>query len=178
MHLRIRDGQAQAELTAEIDGIAREAQANRPRQTEALKARMSLLSVWLHRHIAAGHVDDMADTASTRLVRRFAQAVVRGHRRPRVMADYAEALDVTPTHLSRVCRAACGRTAADILTERKLYAARDALSRPTPPIKEIAETLGFGSAAYFSRFVVAHTGQTPRALRSGKPALLTPRSGR
>jgi AraC family transcriptional activator of pobA len=171
VHLRIRDGLAQSELTAEIDAMTRETRTIRPRQAEVLAARVGLIAVWLHRQIAAGTVDPPPDTASNRLVRRFAQAVVRDGRASRPVAAHADALDVTPTHLSRVCRAACGHTAADILTERKLHAARIALASPRPAIKDIARDLGFASAAYFSRFVVAHTGQSPRALRAGtKPS--------
>ncbi|MEO1365467.1 MAG: helix-turn-helix transcriptional regulator, partial [Pseudomonadota bacterium] len=77
----------------------------------------------------------------------------------------AAALGVTPTHLSRACKASTGRTAAELLTERTLYAARISLMETTVPIQDIARHLGFGSAAYFTRFMQQHTGQTPSALR-------------
>jgi AraC family transcriptional activator of pobA len=32
-------------------------------------------------------------------------------------------------------------------------------------LKQIAEALNFGSAAYFSRFIVKHTGKSPSSLR-------------
>ena len=163
--LRVRDAYAQAELTGEIDAMSREKQAARPRLAEALEARLQLVAVWLHRQISAGAADIPPRTAANRLARRFAQAVARDHAAPLSMAEHAAALDVTPTHLSRVCRAACGRTAADMLTERRLYAARLALEAPRPPIREIAAALGFASPAYFSRFVQTHTGCSPSALR-------------
>lgn len=169
--LRIRDGFAQAELTAEIDAMHRECQAKRPLMQDALEARAALLGIWLHRQIALGHADPQPETAAHRLVKRFAAALCRDYRSPRTIAAYAEALDVTPTHLTRCCRAACGQTAADLLAERRVHAARTALASPKPPVQEIARALGFSSAAYFTRFMQSHTGQTPSDLRAGvKPA--------
>jgi AraC family transcriptional activator of pobA len=37
---------------------------------------------------------------------------------------------------------------------------------------DIAASLGFGSAAYFSRFILHHTGHTPSQLRSAARARL------
>lgn len=91
---------------------------------------MQLVSVWLRRQIAAGAVDQAPETAATRLVARYASAVVAGYRCAAPMADYAAALHVTPTHLTYSCRTCCGRTAAEILTERKLHAA---LCNPRAP---------------------------------------------
>ncbi len=83
----------------------------------------------------------------------------------RDVADYAAALGVTPTHLTRACRAACGRTAHELLQDRLLFEARCLLSDTTLPVKDIAGRLGFGSAAYFTRAFHYQTGQTPSAFR-------------
>jgi AraC family transcriptional activator of pobA len=164
--LRIRDSFAQAELTGEIDGLAREAQMKRPLLQEALEARARLLGIWLHRQIEAGAAEPLKTGAAQRLVTRYARAITQEYRSARPMGAYAEDLDVTPTHLTRVCRQCCGKTAADLLTERKLHAARMALESPKPPVQEVAKQLGFASPAYFSRFIVTHTGKTPSTLRA------------
>lgn len=169
--LRARDSLAQAELTGTIDAMNREMSQDRSLLQEALTAHVGLIAVWLQRQSRAGSADTPKETAAQRLVRRYAQAVTRDYRKPQPMGQYAEALDVTPTHLSRVCRSCCGRTAADILTERKLHAARIALESPKPAVKEIARALGFTSPAYFTRFIQSHTGQSPSALRAAnRPA--------
>ncbi len=172
--LRVRESLAQAELTGEIDAMTRELTQDRALLQEALEAHVRLIAVWLQRQMRAGVADAPKETAAQRLVRRYAQDIVRGYASPRSMGEYAEGLDVTPTHLTRVCRKVCGRTAADLLTERKLYAARLALEAPKPAVQEIAKSLGFSSPAYFTRFVLNHTGFTPSDLRAqnrpGKPA--------
>lgn len=165
VHLRCRDALAQAELTAEIEAMQREIGGRRAFLRDALEARLTLVAVWLRRQLAAGAADQPKETASQRLVRRFAELLVRDFRTDRVMADYAGALGVTPTHLTRSCRSAAAKTAAEMITERKLYEARVMLGRAEPAIGTVAERLGFHSAAYFSRFVQSHTGQTPSALR-------------
>jgi AraC family transcriptional activator of pobA len=173
-HVRCRDSLAQAELTAEIEAMSREIGRDRLYLTDSLEAHLRLATVWLRRKIAEGAADRPKDTATQRLARRFSDLVVREFRSDRVMADYAGALGVTPTHLTRVCRAASGKTAAEIITERKLYEARVMLGQAEPPISGVAEALGFHSAAYFTRFVQSHTGQTPSSLR--KRALTTGRA--
>jgi AraC family transcriptional activator of pobA len=39
------------------------------------------------------------------------------------------------------------------------------LEETKEPAQNIARFLGFGSAAYFTRFIQQHTGQTPSKLR-------------
>ncbi|WP_326296176.1 helix-turn-helix transcriptional regulator [Mesobacterium hydrothermale] len=166
VHLRVRESLAQGELTAELDAIQRELREDRPYMAAALQARIGLVAVWLHRQVEAGSSDAPRETAAHRLVKRFAARVVAQYNTDQTMAEHAEALNVTPTHLTRVCREACGLTAADILTQRRLYEARLRLAQPRPAIQDIASDLGFTSAAYFTRFVQQHTGMTPSALRA------------
>ena len=172
-HLRIRDAQAQAELSGILDALNREQTANRVFADEAMVAQGHLLTVWLRRAMIAQDAPADGPTAAAHLVSAFSALVARDFRTGRPMADYAKALGVTPTHLTRCCRACCGLTAADILTERTVHAAREALEFGTQPIQNIASQLGFNSAAYFSRFILQNTGHTPSELRknSGKKAV-------
>ena len=164
--MRIRDSFSQAELTGEIDAMHRELMRKGELLQDSLEARARLIAIWIHRQVRAGAVETPPETAAQRLVRGFAQAVARDFRSARSMASYAEDLHVTATHLSRSCRSCCGKTAADILTERRLHAARVALESPRPPVQEVARSLGFASPAYFTRFIQTHTGQSPSALRA------------
>lgn len=175
MLLRIRDSFAQAELTGEIDAMHRELTQKRALMQDSLEARVRLLGIWLHRQIEKGAAETPKDTAAQRLARRYAQALSRDFRTAQPMAAYADALDVTPTHLSRICRQCCGKTAADLLTERKLHAARVALESPRPPVQEVAKSLGFSSAAYFTRFIQTHTGKSPSQLRTDARKMLAAR---
>ncbi len=163
--LRLRDVAAINEITSLFDAAQREATQARPLAQDALDAHVALISVWLRRQIALpDHLPAKVDAAA-RLTAAFCASVVSHHAQAMTMADHAEMLGVTPTHLSRACKASTGRTAAELLTERTLYAARIALVETKTPVQDIARHLGFGSAAYFTRFIQQHTGQTPSALR-------------
>ena len=58
-----------------------------------------------------------------------------------------------------------GRPAPALLHDRQLFEARRMLSETKIPVQDIAQALGFGSAAYFSRSFQARTGKTPTAFR-------------
>jgi AraC family transcriptional activator of pobA len=165
--LRIRDGFCQAELTGTIDTMNREITQARPYMQDALAAHLQLIGVWLQRQVKADLADHPAESAGNRLMRRFAQMVVRDYASRRNVADYANYLDVTPTYLTRVTRRCCGKTAAEVINDRKLYAARIALTTTTTPLQQISEDLGFSTPAYFSRFIQTHLGQAPSRIRTG-----------
>ena len=163
--LPIRDVHSQAEVTGILDAMQREQNAARPFMDEALTAQGALLTVWLRRAMLAGDAPAAKPDAAQRLVRAYAALVERDHRSGAPMAEYARKLGVTPTHLTRVCRQCAGLTAAELLTQRSLHAARMALERGDRPITQIAAELGFNSAGYFTRFVQHHTGHSPSGLR-------------
>ena len=167
--LRIRDVQAQNEVTGRLENMARELQLGRPFADEAARSHAALLSVWLRRHLLDSPPEPRA-SAALRLVRAFCAQVSRDHTSGKPMAAYAQDLGVTPTHLSRVCKQVTDLTAADILTQRTLHAARNKVEYSSLPFQVIAAELGFGSAAYFTRFVQNHTGHSPTALRRAQAA--------
>lgn len=165
-HIRVRDVMAQNEVTAILDNMQREQSTHRAFGDEAARAHAGLLAVWMRRMLALDeNKPNPRIPAAERLTAAFCSLVERDYRSGKPMADYAATLGVTPTHLSRACRQVGGVTAADIITERVLYAARDMLERGDLPIRLIAEMLGFSSAAYFTRFIQNQTKQTPSALR-------------
>lgn len=163
--LRVRDVLAQAELTGLLEAMQREQTGVRPFTDEAMMAHAALLTVWLRRAMIDRQDDDPELTAAQRLTMAFAALVERDFTTGKPMADYARALGVTPTHLTRACRASAGMTASELLTRRTVHAVRDLLETTDHPANRVAAMLGFKSAAYFSRFVLQHTGQTPTALR-------------
>jgi len=163
--LRIREAQAQAEVTGILDALQREQNTARPFMDEALTAHGALLTVWLRRAMIETGQTEERPSAAIRLAEAYSALIERDYKTGKPMADYAKSLGVTPTHLTRVCRDCSGRTAAALLTERCLHAARMALERGDRPITEVATSLGFSSGAYFSRFILHHTGRSPSALR-------------
>lgn len=176
--LRLRDVAAINEINGLFEAAQREASQDRPLAQDALDAHVALISVWLRRQIALADNLPVPMDAAARLTAAFCEGIVSNYAQAMTMADHARALGVTPTHLSRACKASTGRTAADLLTERTLYAARISLTETSAPVQDVARHLGFGSAAYFTRFMQQHTGKTPTQLRqAAKSAPRPARSG-
>jgi len=105
-------------------------------------------------------------SADSDLFRRFEALLERHHLERWSVADYANALSVTPTHLNRITRAATGDTASHLILNRLIREARRNLVYTNLPVSTIAYALGFEDPAYFSRVYAAATGLSPRAFRA------------
>jgi len=81
------------------------------------------------------------------------------------VSDYAAALSITPTHLSRLTRAATGHSASHLILDRLIREARRNLVYTSLPVSTIAYALGFNDPAYFSRLFSGATGLPPRSFR-------------
>jgi AraC-like DNA-binding protein len=135
------------------------------RATRAMMCHAGLISVWLDRQVEALDDNDAKPKTGQRLVNAYTALVEQDFHSSKTVRDYAADLGITPTHLSRVCNNACGRPASAILQDRVTYEARRLLTETRVPIKDIAASLGFTSAAYFTRAFQKQTGQTPSAFR-------------
>jgi AraC-like DNA-binding protein len=126
---------------------------------------MGLLGVWLERQVERSAGEFGPPDAARRLVGRYAALLERDFRSGMGVADFAQALGVTPTHLTRCCRQASGRPASALLHDRLIFEARRLLTETSLPVWQIAGSLGFTSAAYFTRAFHNRTGKSPSAFR-------------
>jgi AraC family transcriptional activator of pobA len=164
-HLRIVDLNAQSSLTIILDAMQREQTQQATMWHRAMQSHGELVGILLRRQSQRDAPGEQKRSAAHRLTQAYCARISKLHRNNITMSDHAADLGVTPTHLTRVVKAETGTTAAGLLTERQLYAARRMLIETNMPIQEIASQLNFSSAAYFTRFITQHSGQTPRALR-------------
>ncbi|OIQ32000.1 MAG: AraC family transcriptional regulator [Alphaproteobacteria bacterium MedPE-SWcel] len=164
MQIRISDMQEQARLNGLFDAMLREQQVSDDHAHRAIRSYADLLGIHLKRQWQSAP-ENRSASAARRLCRAFCTRLAQDPEGSFNMAGHASELGVTPTHLTRVCKQETGKTAAVLLTERQLHAARSLLIRTSLPIRDIAQSLGFGSAAYFTRFITQHTGETPSTLR-------------
>ncbi|WP_136682767.1 AraC family transcriptional regulator [Falsirhodobacter xinxiangensis] len=164
-HLRIREVLVQQELNVLLDNIQRESAATTTGADRAARHWCGLLSVWLDRQVERGNADAAPDDATRRLVARYADLLEREFRTGMNVADLAAALGVTPTHLTRCCKATCGRPASALLHDRILFEARHLLAETDMPVAQIAKSLGFASPAYFTRAFSNLAGASPTAFR-------------
>lgn len=164
-HLRIREATPQSEILGIIEQIQREMASDKVGADRAARHHIGLLGVWLERQVEAASFEVAKPNAAKRLAARFSALLERDFRSGHGIADYAQALGVTPTHLTRACRESCSRSASDLLQDRRHYESCRLLSETQAPVKDIATALGFTSAAYFTRSFHQRTGKTPSEFR-------------
>ncbi len=162
--LRVLDLNIQNQLMALLDAMQQEETTADALSTSALLNYYELVKIIIQRQMSQIPTSKGC-TAGERLSYDFCTRIVQYHDFVHSMAEHAEALKVTPTHLTRVCKAQTGRTAAQILTEMHLHRAQLALTSENLSVCDISKQLNFGSAAYFTRFVKQHTGQSPTQIR-------------
>lgn len=172
VHLRLRDVVGQKELAAHLDALERELKSDQAGHQRAAHYQLGLLSIYFERQIALRSddaTDLRIDTAPAKLVAAFTDLIEKDYHEHMGVADYAAKLGVTPTHLTRCCKQTCGRSALALLNDRILFEARLLLRDSVDPVRKIAQDLGFGSPAYFTRAFQAQTGLTPSQFRKKGP---------
>ena len=166
LHLRLSDSRRQMELTGLIDAMEREQQSKDNSKEFALAHYAGLIAVWIARLAESTEAPQITKDKAHALVAKFTALIERDFRSGDGIQNYADALGVTPTHLTRVCQIASGRPASAILADRRLFEARRLLSDTAIPVSQISDQLGFSSPAYFSRMFSRHCGKSPTAFRS------------
>ena len=166
IHLRVRDAVHQGEFSAHLESFQRELSGDKPGRHLALESYARLMMIWLERQVSLGSTDTAPDDAAKRLANKFTDLVERDLSAKKTVSEFAHELGVTPTHLSRVCNAAAGRSAHDLMTDRLLAEANRLLADTDTPIRNIAADLGFSSAAYFSRAFQKKAGKSPSHFRA------------
>ena len=161
--LRATSVQAQGELNVLIDALSRELVELRTGQRRAIQAHVMMIAVWLDRLLS--HQPQEKSGKSDRVLRKFSHVVSINHRDGKSVGEFAADLEVTPTHLTRLTQGSIGKPASALIQERVIHAACDALLHSDRPVKDIAERLGFTSAAYFTRAFQSQIGKSPSDFR-------------
>ncbi|MBS0451036.1 MAG: helix-turn-helix domain-containing protein [Proteobacteria bacterium] len=158
--------QARKECTLLFEMLAREFRGHGTGRVPALLATATLLAVLLLRlhgeHIQKAQVPGARDA----LVQRYMALVEQHFREHRGLPFYADALGVTPDHLSRSCRNLTRQSALQLLHERLMLEARRLLAYTPMSVLEVAAAIGYQDPAYFSKFFTRATGHSPSQYRT------------
>jgi AraC-like DNA-binding protein len=84
--------------------------------------------------------------------------------------ELAAVVHLSPRHLTRRFRAACGQSPHHYANRRRLAIASDLLQHQNLSITNVAAGLGFASIHSFSHWYKKQTGHPPEALRHANPA--------
>lgn len=87
------------------------------------------------------------------------------------LAGLSTALHIGRTRLCALAKESSGgRTLSQLITQRRIDAAKELLTRSNLPISVVAEEVGISDYNYFTKVFRAAVGVTPRAFRKGRGA--------
>jgi len=161
----------QGRITGYFESMATEFSAQNTGSDAAVASYLTLLSIWIERNKNRNNWKDpqkdrRSATASVRLLGRYLAWIEKSFDTDAGVATAAQALKVTPTHLSRVCNELLKKSALAVLQDRVILQASVMLADGDSKIRQISESLGIRSAAYFSRLFARHQGMSPRQFRT------------
>lgn len=148
-----------------FDLILRETDEIAPGSATVIEAQVRVILVMLWRH--AARPDDLrqAGGSSSLILQQFRQSLETHFRDRWTVARYAEALNMSSDRLHDICRRTLGKSPLRLIHERLGFEAQVLLERSSMTLDQIAEFLGFRSAAQFSNFFKALHGVRPGAWR-------------
>ncbi|MCC4585752.1 helix-turn-helix domain-containing protein [Xanthomonas sp. NCPPB 1067] len=158
-------------LDAVFAGIASDHAQRRIGYEAALQAAAAQLLIWTARNVLeqahAAHAAGQQGDPALRHLRGYQALIDQHYRAHWPMSRYADQLGVTPGHLNALCKRLTGAGALELLQRRVMLEARRSLRYTSMSVQQIAATLGFFDAAYFSRYFARHAGCSPTRFRAG-----------
>jgi AraC family transcriptional regulator, transcriptional activator of pobA len=138
-----------AAFAARICALDEELRERRDGYNEAVLAHLTLLLVAVSR-LAADVPDDLAVRDEPLLAAVF-DAIEAGYRRPISLRDVADAVGLTPGHLTTVVGRKTGRTVQQWLLERRMTEARRLLATTDLTVEAVAGRVGYQDPGYFTK---------------------------
>ncbi|MRX66326.1 helix-turn-helix domain-containing protein [Maribacter luteus] len=104
-------------------------------------------------------------TRQEELVLRFWNVLQENVKTDRKVQFYADVLNVTTGHLSKILKEVTGKTASQLIDAAVILEARLLLVDPKFSIAQIAEELQFPDQSFFGKYFKKHVGLSPSAYR-------------
>jgi AraC family transcriptional activator of pobA len=155
------DASTADELAALCANVQRELASLEPAHDAMVRWQTLVLLTTLARRVRR----DEEQAAPVDRFRDFRQLVEHHFTEHRPIPWYAEGLHLSESSLNRLCQAATGRTAFEIVQDRLEIEARRRLRYTSVPIGVLAVELGFDDQSYFARFFRRRTGSSPSAFQ-------------
>ena len=98
---------------------------------------------------------------------RFLEMLFSGAEGAQIMqvAEYAQALNITPNHLNKIVKGATGKSTSTWIEEAVMQRAKVLLATTDLPLSEIAARTGIMDQSYFARKFKKHEGVSPSEYR-------------
>ncbi|GAA1853490.1 helix-turn-helix domain-containing protein [Microlunatus capsulatus] len=130
-------------------------------------------SVWAALWQVAGLVRPSVEDPARARIAPVLAAVESSLTGPLPVGELAALAGVSPAHLTRLFRAATGRTVVGYVRHRRGVRAEHLLRRTTLPVATIARSVGVPDLQAFNKLCHDVLGASPRAVRAGDVATVT-----
>ena len=108
----------------------------------------------------------LAKTRKEEIMAKFILSVSENFRQERQVSFYANALFITPKHLSSVVKEISGRTASEWIENYVTLESKVLLRSTDLTIQEIASKLNFANQSFFGKYFKHQTGLSPSEYRN------------
>ncbi len=132
-----------------------------------LYSLLSALLVWLNRQGEQGAAVEDKSERKRVVLRQFARLMESHYREHLSIAEYAQKLGVSTTHLNCLCREFHDTSALGVLHQRLLLEAKRSLQYTSMTVTQVSDYLGFSDVTYFSRFFRKKGGMAPKEFKLG-----------
>lgn len=139
-------------------------------QHDRLRLLLQDLLILTARNSPSAHAP--AGTGSDMTLRHFRKLVEQHYTQLHLPKEYAALMYITPNHLNALCNELLGKSAGEMIRDRRLLEAKRLLVNASLNINEIAWQLSFADNSYFTKFFKKQTGITPEAFRRSLTASL------
>lgn len=153
-----------ARLVDLFEVVQREFDQAQSGAAEVIRSLLHILMVWVNRVYEQVHpVREVSRAAQ--MARAFHLAVEQKFRELHAVSAYAKLLSVSANHLNDTVHEQTGRSAGDIIRQRRVLDAKRLLCHSGYSVAEIGYQLGFRDPSYFSRFFRRYAGLAPEDFR-------------
>jgi AraC family transcriptional regulator, transcriptional activator of pobA len=131
----------------------------------AVNSLLVSLVVMIAREANSGQISTQQNSKAISHINQFKELLDEKFREHLNIDFYAQKIGITQTQLNRVCKQTLGKSALTVINQRIIMEAERDLLYSSLSVKEIAYSLGFQDAAYFTRFFKKNRMQSPNFFR-------------
>ena len=113
-----------------------------------------------------GRVADERDEREKQDIVGTVKRYVREHIQEDIyIADIAKQVYINEQYLMRTFKKITGISILEFITNERVWLAKELLAKTDYPVKQVADSVGYGNYSYFTKLFKRNTGLTPQAYR-------------
>lgn len=109
--------------------------------------------------------DGIRHNRNEEIVKELVRVIILNYTKERNVTFYADALHLSPQHLSTTIKKVTGKTLTEIISRFVIHDAKGKLKSTNMTIQEIAFSLNFSDISFFGKYFKRYTGKSPKQFR-------------